>query len=157
MRACAVGIIVLALVSPSCNSHGSGSIQQHQAPTPVIAGLIDSLSRLEGRYALVGAQQQFEGNQALFMAIGEHGDSAVAALVGCLDDSRASRVTNDSGRVLVGALCGMALQRMAYATEHEDSDTPWPGVVTPDMDASRLRAAKTAWQDVQKRRAYRLS
>jgi len=119
--------------------------------------LIDSLAKLPGQFTLVGAQWRFSGNQESFRLLASHGDSAVAKLIDCLDRTDSSAVTVYGRRVVLGAICYAALQRMAYPTEEEDGAGDWPGFVEPTATSSQLRAAKQAWRDAYDKKRYRLS
>jgi len=132
--------------------------EQPAATTPGLAALVDSLSRVRGQFSLVGAQWQFEGDDGVFRSIAElSGDSTITALVACLGDTTPVAATVGGKPVLKGAMCYSALHRVAYSTEQEDGSGTWTGVVEPNATASQLRAAQKAWQDVVRRRRYRIS
>lgn len=100
---------------------------------------------------------QLPGNRPLVLSIAEHGDSAVAALVECLDRTELARATIKGGdRALVGAVCGHILHEIAYSTAHE-TDGNWAGVVYPSATAGELREAKKEWLRVLSAGHYRLS
>jgi hypothetical protein len=119
--------------------------------------LIDSLKRLPGEFTGSLGRWEFSGDQSIFSAIAYHGDSAVLALVECLDRSEPSQATAAGKPVLVGAMCFSALHRMAYSTEAEDAEGQWPGIVEPTATAAELRAAKEAWVLAVKNKRYKLA
>lgn len=127
---------------------------------PALGLLVDSLGLIEGsfvRNAPSSLSFTFTGDSTLFMRIGKYGDEAVDALVGCMDRQNSSRVLLAGDPVPIGALCGVALDYVAY---HEATDAlgdlvgDWPGWVDPASTAEQLRAAKKAWLPLVKSRNY---
>lgn len=156
-------VVAFASVLLGCKQGGSQA--KHSDPgnsslQPVgdsLGVLTGRLSQLLGSYS-IGAHGQwvFSGDRTLFGAIAEFKDSAVTRIVDCLDDTTASLVTVEGRRVPVGVLCYEALLFAAYA-EPEGIDTgEWPGTVMPTATTQNLRAAKSAWLEVIRRRGYRL-
>jgi hypothetical protein len=150
----------------SCRSRGADS-------APVVSEVDSQIARADTGDSLTALLQQlhnargefmrgsngtwvFSGNQTLLGSFYPFGDRAIAKLVDCLDDSDLTRVTLQSKPVPVGVLCGLALQRMASATEHEDDAGDWPGVILPTATPDELRAAKAAWKVVLESGRYRI-
>jgi hypothetical protein len=128
--------------------------RRSSAPLPV---LLDSLRRLPGEFSLSpGKVWQFSGENAVFSALFDHGDSAVVSLVDCIDRSDLAVATLAGRHVTLGVMCGMALQRMASATEYEDGPGGWAGTIAPTATLVQLREAKQAWQKVIAKRAYKV-
>ena len=124
--------------------------------------LVDSLRRLPGRFEAGrnAFDLRFVGQTGVFAALAKHGDSAVRALADCLDDVRPAAATLRGRPVVTGVMCDEALTSVATyeaADRAGDSDANWPGYVRPDATPEALRAAKRAWSDVVRRRAYVLS
>lgn len=127
----------------------------------VLGGLVDSLRRLHGSFQVRGAppDYQFVGQTSVFQRFSEHGDSAVIALVDCLDRTDPSATTLGGRPVSLGIMCSEALSRVALyeATDSQgDLDADWPGYVNATASQSALVAAKHAWSPVLKRHMYQL-
>lgn len=132
--------------------------QQELAVPAGLPTLIDSLKRVPGAFAGSAGRWRFSGTSDVFNSIAEHEDSAVVALVDCLDRADSATATVAGRRVLVGVMCFAALQRMAYPTEHEDADeSSWPGIVAPTASAQQLKAAKREWLRVVREKRYRIA
>jgi hypothetical protein len=121
--------------------------------------LIDSLARLPGSFERTSLGTfSFRGDQSLFGSLHAYGQSAVTALVQCLDDSNAATATFQDSRVPIGYMCYTALKRIAYPTAHEDDTGDWPGILlSPRPTAEQLAAAKKAWDKVVRSGAYRIA
>lgn len=119
--------------------------------------LIDSLSRVSGSFAEAAGRWVYTGDQSVFGALAQYRDSAVLALVNCLDRMTPSKVTVGGRPVPLGVVCYSALQRVAYPTEAEDAEGAWAGVVEPTASVAELQAAKQAWMRVVRTRRYRLA
>jgi hypothetical protein len=155
-----IGLVLYAASCRTDREHsGNRTVSDGARPAArdELARLVDSLGRIEGQFSLSGGQWLFSGDLRVFQRLRQYGDSAVERLAGCMDDNHPAVATATGQRVLVGAMCAAALQRIAYATEHEDSDVRWSGVVEPNASSQELSAAKIAWTDAIRRKAYRLS
>lgn len=127
------------------------SLQQVMDQIPAFVGTFEGGST---------GQLVFRGDDTrIVRKLGAHEDSAVTALVECLDRTDSSAMTLPGGRrALVGAVCGYFLFRVAYPLEFEDGgDGRWPGFVYPNADAEHLKRAKLAWKSVLRQKRYRLS
>ena len=128
------------------------------ASTQSLGDLLGRLRNIEGQFTISQtAMWSLEGHDDVFAAFYDHGDTAVRALVECLDDPSASRVTLLAAPVPFGVLCGLALQRTAYPTEHEDGDGSWDGAVHPSSTVEQLVRAKEAWLEVLRTGRYRIA
>jgi hypothetical protein len=130
-------------------------------PPDSLGALIQRLRVLPGSFEARAVSEvvRFRGETTLLVAIADFGHEAVKRLVDCLDDAEPARATFRGDAVPVGAMCYEALRMTAYheaTDERGDVVTGWPGYIrSPTLD--QLRAAKAAWQDVLRRRAYTLS
>jgi hypothetical protein len=129
-----------------------------------LAALVSKLATLSGTFEKGPLRSwEFDDGTDIFDAISSHGDSAVAVLVDCLDDTARAVATADHGLpVRVGYMCYEALRRTAYYEwDPQDYERAryrrWPGVLEPSAGPKDLRAAKAAWKLVVSRRAYSLS
>jgi hypothetical protein len=128
------------------------------APSPSVplSSLVDSLRRLPGEFTRSPARVWlFSGDDAVFNTLFDRGDSAVVALVDCIDRSDLGVATLAGKRVAFGVLCATALQRIASATEYEDAGD-WAGVILPTATPLQLKEAKKEWKKVVAKRAYQM-
>jgi hypothetical protein len=128
------------------------------APSPSVplSALVDSLRRLRGAFTQSPAKVWlFSGDQSVFNTLFDRGDSAVVALVDCIDRSELVAATVSGKRVALGVMCATALLRIASATEYEDSGD-WAGIILPTATPLQLREAKKAWKRVVAKRSYQL-
>lgn len=156
----------LAAILTGCRQHPRAEVALSSAETHAAAvvsadslpALIGALRSLKGTYKHgKSGQWVFDGDRSLFAAIAAFGDSSVARLAACLDDSSPSAATLDGRPVPVGVVCYEALLYTADA-EPEGSDSgEWPGIVLPTATLEQLGAAKTAWEHVIGAHAYRLN
>lgn len=135
----------------------SASRQTGNAYGDTLGVLVSQLETLPGEFRQAGPHGawEFEGDGQIFITIAKFGDSAVARLVGCLDDTTRSAVRVGSRPVLVGAVCYEALHRVAYV-EKPAEDEPWVGDVPPTADAGRLKLARAAWAEAVRNHEYNL-
>ncbi len=147
------------LVACDAKRPDSGVAERPEARQDTIAALIERLRSTPGRFVLVLANRQYEleGKDSLLPPFAAFGDSAVVRLVACLDRDDPTRVTVEGRPVLLGALCHLALTYVAYAEPEGSESGDWPGDVFPTASAEQLRAAKAAWEQVVRTRAYRLN
>lgn len=129
---------------------------------PADTSVADLLLRLGGRFersVRVPGLMEFVGDDRLFRALREAGDSVVPALVDCLDSREPSATMVDSTRMVLGALCAEALVRSVLvepADEHGDIDPMWPGDLSFTPTPEEQAAAKRAWLRVLETRQYLL-
>jgi hypothetical protein len=125
--------------------------------TDTLSTLLKGLRKIRGSFVVAdNGTWSFTGDHALLASFYPFGNEAVASLVECLDDLEATPVMLQNKPVPVGVMCGLALQRMASATDHEDDAGDWPGVVLPTATPEQLRAAKDAWKVVLETRRYQI-
>ena len=155
-------MIMVAVLSAGCSRPAAppasvvSDMQPSVAVRPSLSSLLDSLRQVtavvtddpSGAWSVGGAEP-------LLRTIGTFGDTAVAPLAGCIGDTTQVRATYKGKPVRMGLMCFAALQMVAYA-EVDDSGN-WPGALLPEDGAKRLVAAQAAWQDVVRRRVYRLN
>ena len=161
-------VLMVALGSISLTSAGCGQggsqvrpsaprSNSLQTPADSLGVLTANLQQLRGSYS-IGAHGQwvFSGDRKLFEVIAAHGDSAVARLVDCLDNTTAALATVEGRPVSMGVLCYEALRFTAYAEPEGIDSGEWPGTVMPTTTGQGLRDAKAAWLKVVRQRGYRL-
>src|SRR5258705_4919166 len=133
----------LATVGPVHRALGVGSAA---APSVPLSALVDSLRRLPGEFTRSPSRVWlFSGDDAVFNTLFDRGDSAVVALVDCIDRSDLAVATLAGKRVAFGVLCATALQRIASATEYEDAGD-WAGGILPTATPLQLKEAKKEWK-----------
>jgi hypothetical protein len=122
-----------------------------------LSALIQQLGRLRGEFGFSDMTQTWEfiGDDKTLNAFGDFADSAVGRLVECLDAGSSTHVRVGDRQALLGVMCYTALRRVAYV-ENPPGGKPWAGVVSPDATIEQLRRAKLAWQEVVKKKLYRL-
>jgi hypothetical protein len=136
---------------PSASGVGAAA-----APSVPLSALVDSLRRLPGEFTRSPARVWlFSGDDTVFNTLFERGDSAVVALVDCIDRTDLVVATLAGKRVAFGVMCATALQRIASATEYEDAGD-WAGVILPTATPLQLKQAKKEWQKVVAKRAYQM-
>lgn len=120
-----------------------------------LSGLIDSLLATRGEFTRRADQSwRFSGSDRMFRSLVLRKDSAVAALIRCLDRTDSATATVNERRVLAGAICAQALMRVAIVDDQKDGSGDWPGSVPPSAQPAQLRAAKVAWQGIVAKGAY---
>jgi hypothetical protein len=143
----------VATVEPVLREPGVGA---PPAPAMQLSSLVDSLRRLPGKFTQSPARVWlFSGDDAVFNTLFDRGDSAVIALVDCIDRTDLAMATLAGKRVAFGVMCATALQRIASATEYEDAGD-WAGVILPTATPLELKEAKKAWQKVVAKRTYQM-
>ncbi|HEX7041204.1 MAG TPA: hypothetical protein VF202_13890 [Trueperaceae bacterium] len=128
-------------------------------PADSLGKLIEKLGQLPGSFERTGRSgaYAFTGDRNVIHAIVLFEDAAVPRLVDCLDNTEPAAATLNGEPVPVGVMCYEALRFTASyeATDEQgDLDPTWPGYIGPDATAEDLRAAKGAWEEVVRRKAY---
>src|SRR5262249_53719515 len=101
---------------------------------------------------------RFSDKAALERLVGTADDQTVRDLVDCLDDANPSATTLKGTHVPVGVICYEALTQIAYyepTDPNGDVARQWSGHVQPTATLTELPAAKRAWTEVVKKKAYR--
>ena len=143
-------------VATTGSAPSASAVTEAPSPRVPVAALVDSLRGLPGAFTQSPAKVWlFSGDQSVFTALFERGDSAVVALVDCIDRSELVAATVGGKRVAFGVMCATALQRIASATEYEDSGD-WAGIIEPTATSLQLREAKKEWERVVAKRSYQL-
>ena len=162
-----IGFAVATLVTIGCGAGTKGgdrpvSNESSVNPPRVAVAVRDSLDHLiaalatlrgEFRHAPPYGGWEFRGNQRLFAALAQFGDSAVQKLVACLDDTTKSNVSVEGRPVLLGAVCYEALHHVAYV-ETPASELPWVGDISPTATPDALRRGKGAWMEAVRTHSY---
>lgn len=126
------------------------------ASSVALSALVDSLRRLSGAFTQSPAKVWlFSGDPSVFSTLFDRGDSAVVALVNCIDRPELAAATVDGKRVALGVMCATALLRIASAIEYEDSGD-WAGIIKPTATHIQLQDARKEWEKVIAKRSYRL-
>jgi hypothetical protein len=79
-------------------------------------------------------------------------ESAVAALIECLDDTSASSSVLDGTPVSLGIVCYEGLSLLVYYEPTDaggDVAANWPGFIFPQASTEDMRNAKAAWKRAQ--------
>jgi hypothetical protein len=81
----------------------------------------------------------------------------MSELIECLDNPTLSQSTLNGKPVVTGIVCYEALTQLAShepTDAHGDVAKSWLGEVSPKASLAELKAAKEAWQQVQKEKTY---
>jgi hypothetical protein len=127
-------------------------------------GMADSLERVIARipgaeveFWEAGGRWSFTDTPHLRSAFTRFDHLAVRRLIDCADDPRPSATRLYGERpVPVGALCLGYLDWLTYREMGEREDGPWAGEPNPHATPEQLKAARAAWEEVYRTRAYRL-
>lgn len=142
---------VVALALTACSTAPSAQ----SAGTAIRA----TLSRVSASYewSNEAKRYRFSDKAALERLVGTADDQMVRDLVDCLDDATPSATTLKGNRVPVGLVCYEALTQIVYYEPTEPSGDiakQWPGHIEPTATLTQLQAAKRAWTEVVKKKAY---
>jgi hypothetical protein len=147
-------IFIAAWVLASCANRG-------QPPTAAPGvDLPTQLAQIRGEYRWDSKLDRYVYTETLALAAAVDAydpHSAVATLVGCLDDTAETRSTLDLKPVAIGVVCYEALSVLAYYEPTDSSGdvaSGWPGHITPTATAGQLVAAKKAWTLVLEQQMY---
>lgn len=123
--------------------------------------LIGALLNIDGSYAINAATKKIEFNNKVKLAETVSSiapEKLVPQLIACMDDERNSKVKYRGKAVPLGMLCYEALTFTVYYEPTDargDVAKHWPGYLkSGDISLAGLRAAKRAWEEVARKKAY---
>jgi hypothetical protein len=129
-------------------------IQRTVPPDP--ARLSAGLARVPGEFTHTDDGWHLsDPEHTLFHRLSLAADSAVVALVGCLDRADPATATVAGAPAAVGVMCYEALRFVADPFP-PDGTAGWPGQLEPTASPQRLQAAQRAWRDLMVTDRYRL-
>lgn len=156
-----LSFLAVVLCAAGCDGGSGGDVKPASADSQ-LSVLVDSLRVIPGEFTNAApGRWDFSGDRSLLIAFEQFGDSAVAALVDCLDRLDTTQAVVSGRPVSLGYMCYAALERVAYYEWHQYQDVvenpTWPGMLDATATAEELRAAKAAWTQVVERKQYFLN
>ncbi len=137
-----------------------GCVNLSSSESSVENDLLNKLSSINGKFIWNKSQKQFFFNkrdEIEKIIAGKNVEETLQLLVENIDNQRLSISTINGKKVMLGAVCYVALTQIAYyeaVTKDGDIAKGWTGYVSPDANIEDLSEAKKEWQKVMESHSY---